>query len=112
MRRRRLPPKMRRLPRLRRHRHPQPGLFTPLNIGIALLVLLVLIGIIFVVIRRRGGGEEEPDERANPLRICFDRAGPDDSLRRFLLDEAVPRSFKRRLWDFCFSGASETGSPM
>src|SRR5436305_2045426 len=38
---------------------PEPGLFTPLNIGIALVVLLVLIGIIFVVTRRRGGGDDE-----------------------------------------------------
>jgi len=38
---------------------PGPGLFTPLNIGIALGVLLVLIVIIFAVTRRRGGGDEE-----------------------------------------------------
>ena len=40
---------------------PTPGsaLFTPLNIGIALGVLLVLIVIIFAVTRRRGGGDEE-----------------------------------------------------
>jgi hypothetical protein len=40
---------------------PQPGLFTPLNIGIALVVLLVLIGVIFVLARRRGGGEDEAE---------------------------------------------------
>jgi hypothetical protein len=46
---------------------PEAGLFTPINIGTALVVLLVLIGIIFVVIRRRSGGADE-SSAAGPIR--------------------------------------------
>ena len=40
---------------------PEPALFNPKNIGIALAVFLALIGIIFMVTRRRGGGRDESD---------------------------------------------------